>query len=124
MNAGEAEIAALLLNLEQALLDPSVRRDSNRVLALLAEGFVEFGASGRAWTRGQIVDLLATEAYEPPSIEDFSCRVIAPGAALATYRAVRGNPAAGSATATLRSSIWIHEDGRWQMVFHQGTNTA
>jgi hypothetical protein len=66
-----ADIAAQLLSLEQALLDPAFRRDRASVAELLAEDFVEFGSSGQRWTRAEILDLLATEQYIPPVIENF-----------------------------------------------------
>ena len=116
-----AEIAALLLRHEQSLLDPAVRRDRERVLALLASDFAEFGASGRVWTRDEIVHLLATETYDPPTMEAFKCRSIAAGVALVTYRTVRTDAGTGFRRIVNRSSIWIENDERWQICFHQGT---
>jgi hypothetical protein len=117
-----AEIAALLLCLEQSLLDPIVRRDRSRLLALLADDFEEIGASGRTWTLDEIVDSLAGEAaFQPPEIEDFRCREIAVGVVLVTYRAVRRDLAGGLVTASLRSSLWRKTGGIWRMCFHQGT---
>jgi hypothetical protein len=124
MSEEESGIAEVLLSGEQALLDPEVRRDRDRVEALLAPDFEEFGASGRQWKRAEIVDLLATEAYEPPAIQDFRCRMIAPEVALTTYRAVRKDAATGAITASNRSSLWRLEDRRWRLCFHQGTPAA
>jgi hypothetical protein len=39
---------------ELALLDPELRRDPDRIRALLHADFVEFGASGRVWDRASI----------------------------------------------------------------------
>lgn len=114
-------IAAHLLRCEQSLLDPAVRRDRARVSAFLAGDFVEFGASGRIWTREQILDLLATEAYIPPALEDFRCRLIAPNVALVCYRTVRIDASTGRRNTTLRSSLWAKESGQWLICFHQGT---
>jgi hypothetical protein len=120
--SNEAEqISALLLRNEQELLDPAVRRDRNRVHELLAEDFREFGASGRMWTRNEIVELLEREDFQRPAIEDFRCIPIAASAALVTYRAVRIDTATGKSAATLRSSIWTNQEGVWRMRFHQGT---
>jgi hypothetical protein len=124
MSAGanqSEEIVSQLLRLEQKLLDPAVRRDRSRVSELLAEDFVEFGSSGRVWTRDRILDLLATEEYVPPAIKDFECRQISSEAMLATYRAVRVDTLTGTRTVTLRSSIWKMESGAWRILFHQGT---
>ena len=117
----ESEICAHLRACEEALLDPAVRRDRARVAALLAEDFQEFGSSGRVWSREQILDLLATEDYEPPAMEDFNCEQIGEGVALVTYRSVRINAQSGQSASALRSSIWVHESGGWRVRFHQGT---
>ncbi len=115
------DIAAHLLSLEQALLDPALRRDRARVSELLTEDFVEFGSSGRKWTRPEILDLLATEEYIPPVIENFECHPIAAGVVLATYSTVRVNAQSGARTVVLRGSIWTSSSGVWRVRFHQGT---
>jgi hypothetical protein len=119
------EIALLLRSLERMLLDPAVRQDPAQVSTLLADDFVEFGASGSVWTRDQIIAMLDAEGtWSPPAIEDFHCRLIgSSGAALVTYRAVRQDAATGGRTASLRSSLWTRESGAWKMFFHQGTLT-
>jgi hypothetical protein len=73
------------------------------------------------WTLEQIAELLTTETYQPPVMEDFNCRPIAEGVALVTYRSVRIDPRTGQRVATLRSSLWTLESGEWRMRFHQGT---
>ena len=117
-------LAGLLRFHEETLLDPVTRQDRAQVSALLSEDFVEFGASGRVWTRNDILDLLVTEAYQPPVIESFECRQIAMGVALVSYKAVRTNADKGERSITLRSSIWSKEEGRWLMRFHQGTRAV
>lgn len=118
-------IATLLWSLERMLLDPAVRSDPARVSALLADDFVEFGASGRVWSRDEILAELAAkgESWTPPSVEDFACRLVSESAALVTYRAVRLDAATESRSVSLRSSLWIRESGSWKMCFHQGTRT-
>jgi len=115
-------IAADLLRREQALLDPVVRRDRARVSALLSDDFEEFGASGRVWTRNETLELLATERFVPPVIEDLACRRIADGVVLVTYRTVRTEVESGDRSIALRSSLWSNESGTWRLRFHQGTN--
>ena len=113
------ELSAHLRSCEESLLDPAVRRDRARVSALLTEDFQEFGASGRVWSREQILELLATENYDPQTMEDFKCHWLAEGVVLATYRAVRED-----GSSMLRSSIWIKEAGEWRVRFHQGTRVT
>lgn len=118
------ETATQLLHLEKSLLDPAVRCNSAQVSALLAEDFIEFGSSGRRWTRNEILNLLATEVYDPPAVEDFECRFISDGVVLVTYRAVRLNLKTHNRSVSLRSSLWTKESGVWLLRFHQGTQAA
>jgi hypothetical protein len=117
----EDSLATHLHSRELALLDPAVRRDRAQVSALLAEDFQEFGASGRVWTRAQILNLLATETCQPPLMEDFECHRIAEGVALVTYQSVHTDSQTGECSAAMRSSLWKKESGEWRMRFHQGT---
>jgi glyoxylase I family protein len=52
---------------------------------------------------------------------DFRSKRLAPGVALVTYSIRRED---SQPVHTLRSSIWQLRDGRWQLVFHQGTRTS
>jgi glyoxylase I family protein len=114
-----------LRKLEQSLLDVAVRRDEVRLRQLLAEDFMEFGSSGRVWTRKSIIDMLAAETnFQPPEIEEFQCSLIGEKTALVTYRTVRVDAPTGERMASLRSSIWVRRDGEWRMRFHQGTRTS
>jgi ribonuclease HI len=124
-------VAAELLRAEMTLLDPAVRRDRDRVASLLAIDFFEVGASGRIWTRDQILDLLATDEYSPPVLEDFACHRIADNVVLVTYRTVRMNKVTGQREAALRSSLWSKMSGArskgsgvWLVRFHQGTRAS
>jgi hypothetical protein len=125
MHADVEETARVELErLELLLMDPAVRRDRERVAALLTEDFVEFGSSGRVWTRETTLEMLATETYSPPAVVSFACRVLGRDVVLVTYRAVRTTQATDERTVTLRSSIWTREFGSWQICFHQGTRTS
>ena len=115
------KITQHLSYLEQSLLSPSVRRDRDRVVALLADDFVEFGISGKTWTREQVLEMLGTEEFEAPSIEDLQCRSISDSVVLVTYKTVRTNAETGKSFKTLRSSLWSMQSGIWLLRFHQGT---
>jgi hypothetical protein len=118
------EIAGQLRCWEEAMLDPAVRGNRTRVAELLAEDFVEFGSTGRVWTRDEILDLLAGEIPAPIYLMDFECVLLAEDVALVTYRAVRTDAGAATQISSLRSSIWIKEPGGWRLRFHQGTRIS
>ena len=113
----ESEILGkLLLELEKQLMDPEIRKNRELVSSLLSDDFLEFGSSGRVWDKGTILDLLETEPlFLQPDIVDWTVIMIAPTAALVTYRSVRDS------TSFLRSSVWVQNGNDWQILFHQGT---
>jgi hypothetical protein len=113
--------AQVLRQLEERLLQPEVRRSAQAVADLLADEFVEFGSSGRVFDKKQIVAALQEEATLQTSLLDFKTTVLAHEVVLATYRVVRYRASGEQPTHSLRSSIWKLMEGRWQMVFHQGT---
>ena len=113
----QAKLEEFLLKLEQRLMDPVFCKDRAQVSALLAEGFREFGSSGRVWSRDEILNPSETGA---PLVEDFAVNTIVPELVQVTYRTLKTIPS-GKPQAALRSSLWIRSGDRWQMLFHQGT---
>jgi hypothetical protein len=94
------DVAAHLLDLERALMQPEVRRSAERLRALIRDDFLEIGASGRTY-----------------ALDDLIAQLLSPDIALVTYRTdLKG-------IARLRSSIWRCVDGAWRLHFHQGTPT-
>lgn len=107
-----------VIELELALLSPAVRRSKARLEALLHADFREVGASGRLWTRDEIIALLTAEEAdddEPIEAVEVDVRGITPEVVLVTFVTDPGGRAAR------RSSLWRLEGGRWRMLHHQGT---
>ncbi len=116
----DASLKHHLRVLEEQLLQAGFRKIPERVAELLADEFVEFGSSGHRFNKAQIIKSLQAESSERWSLSEFCVSLLAPDVALATYQAIRyTEPPVHS----LRSSIWKLRDGRWQLVFHQGTLT-
>jgi hypothetical protein len=116
------QIEAHLRQLEESLLDPAVRRDSELVASLLADDFIEFGSSGRSFDKASIIEELKNEPARPASLlSDFAARPLSPDVMLVTYRSTRRSPLGETTAQAQRSSIWVQRDGRWQLTFHQGT---
>jgi hypothetical protein len=109
-----------LQELEASLLLPDIRK-SERLVDLLADNFVEFGSSGRTYTKADLVATLQAESPVTQSPDDFRVEFLAPTVALLTYRICRHS---APPVHTLRSSIWQLHDSQWRMVFHQATLTS
>ncbi len=115
-----ADLCSLLRQLEERLLDASVRNDRDAVGQLLTEDFREFGSSGRTYTKAEIVEALANEDPQSLHLTDFACDRLSSDVSLVTYRSHRPGPD-GATISALRSSVWVRTDGLWRMRFHQGT---
>jgi hypothetical protein len=110
----------ILFELEQRLAQVGTKLSAEDASSLIAEDFVEFGASGRVWSKAKILGAMSQWAPIERKIENFSVRELSASVCLVTYRVVAKNREASPFS--LRSSIWRHNGERWQIVFHQGTN--
>ncbi len=113
--SSNATLKHTLRTLELRLLDPLARRNPHLVSGLLANEFREFGKSGRMYDKASILALLAAETPQTITLEDFHVATLGPESALCTYMS------SSSTGRARRSSIWQWREGRWQMLFHQGT---
>lgn len=112
----ESELHAL----EEQLLQPDFRRNREAVSEILTDDFREFGSAGRVWNKQQILDFLESEAFFHAGVRDFAAEELSAETFLVTYTA-SVTTAGVENFASLRSSLWVKRDGRWQMRFHQGT---
>jgi len=109
-------VANDLRELEEQLLQTAFRHNRQAVSKLLADDFCEFGSSGRVWNKQQILDLLETEESFTYTLDDFRAIELPCDTALVTYR-LKTQRSSEAGRSTLRSSIWVMRDGRWQVLF-------
>lgn len=114
--------------LEMQLLQPNIRQSRDELDRLFAEDFVEFGSSGRVYDKETAIASMIGEQQTPQyvfdaEIHDLKVKPLAPDLVLATYRLKVVSHTLQRKSFSLRSSIWKHEDGKWRLVFHQGTPT-
>lgn len=110
----DLELQAELLRREAALAARDPDGLEGGLASLIADDFLEFGRSGRVWTRDSILELLTTgPSRDPVPMEQFEATELSEGVVLVTYQGAMAN----------RCSVWVRRDGRWQMRFHQATPT-
>lgn len=102
-----------IVRLEQRLLSDEVRSDPASVAALLHPEWEEIGASGRRWSRDEMLAQIAPLS-QPVTLEVLETHEISTSAVLLVWRSV------GETTA-LRSSLWVKNGEQWRQRFHQGT---
>ncbi|THD51711.1 DUF4440 domain-containing protein [Phenylobacterium sp.] len=117
---------ALLIALEEQIVDPATRHSSRVLNSILSDELLEFTASGRAFDKASIVSILTAEsggATAEMTNHGYELRPLAEDVVLLTYRNVTSRAGAADAH-SLRSSIWNRIGAQWQLVFHQGTPTV
>jgi hypothetical protein len=116
-----SELTDLIRTLELELLLPETRRSADRLNELIADDFVEFGSSGRRYTKQDVLRELPAANTVSYALSDFEAYTLTADTIHATYRIARNDLTTGLTSRSLRSSLWQYRDKRWQIVFHQGT---
>lgn len=104
---------ATVVRLERELLSDRVRADPATVAAILHPEWEEIGASGRRWSRDELLAEIAP-LPSPVELELLATHRVTDDAQLIVWRSV------GESSA-LRSSLWVRSGATWRQRFHQGT---
>jgi len=114
------DIEIMIFELEKKLLYEDIRKSAEELEKLLEYNFVEFCSSGKIYKykKGDIFDIDCNPLGE---IIDFKLKILTDEVVLATYKFIRYGQKYIKNKYTLRSSIWKYTDGKWKIVFHQGT---
>lgn len=115
------DIINKIKELELSLLKPEVRSSKEALDKLLTDDFVEFGTSGKKYTKADILERLPRSIDKIDYIvSDFSVEVPSENMAIATFKTektVNGK----DRVISQRSSHWRKTDGVWQIFFHEAT---
>lgn len=116
------ELTKKIRALEEKLLRPEVRRNTDELSQLIADDFVEYGSSGKIYTKRDVLKALPNEPEMHTEIKNFHARSLSPEVVLLNYELLSSDARSRRTRRSARSSIWQLSDGRWQIVFHKGTN--
>ncbi|HEY0908510.1 MAG TPA: DUF4440 domain-containing protein [Candidatus Paceibacterota bacterium] len=115
----------LFLDLETKLHKKEIRNSRAAVSDLLADDFIEFGSSGKIYDKNITLESLEQEDSDLEiEVSDFKAQSLSPDTVQVTYATSKLDTETGTKFRSLRSSIWKLNDGKWQMLFHQGTKMA
>lgn len=115
-----------IYDLENALLKAEIRQSSEKICEILTDDFFEFCSSGDIYyyTKGDVFDLTTNSSNLKWEIKDFDIKVLSEDVILATYKVTKHSELREDKKYSLRSSIWKNFDGKWKMIFHQGTQSS
>lgn len=108
-----------ILELENKLLKPDIRKSPEQIKELLSDDFTEFCSSGKVYEYS--VGDTFYEANVIYEIMDFDFSKLSDDCILTKYRLKKKYEIDEYATYSIRSSIWKEFGGKFKMIFHQGT---
>lgn len=113
------ENGELILILEKELLKPEIRKSTEKLRELLSEDFIEYCSSGVIYNY-KIDDTFYKDnvSFE---LSEFNSKELSKDCILVTYKIDKIYHKDNVIKSSIRSSIWKLYDGKWKMVFHQGT---
>jgi hypothetical protein len=114
-----AEDVSELTRLEEAMWTAETRFDPIFQEAHFARDFIEFGRSGRTYTREQIIRTEKSELRATLPLPDLTVRLLSDGLAQVTYNSQAEY--GGVVEHARRSSLWTKTLNTWILRFHQGT---
>jgi len=119
-----ADSHSMLIGLEKELLTSETRANANRIAELIRDDFIEYGSSGEIFGKDVVLEALPLEKGERKFFADnFKARSLSQDLVQVTFDTVVTYVETNTSKSAIRSSLWKLEDGRWQMIFHQGTIT-
>jgi hypothetical protein len=111
-----------LRELETELHQNETRYNRKRMEALLHPEFLEFGRSGRGYTRAEVLEEFGPgNQLSAIHSGQFGLILLAEHVALLTYVSAHKDAKGVLYRHSLRSSVWVHTKVGWQLRFHQGT---
>jgi len=123
-NLGMDQGSKTIYELECELANYNRENSALNLSEIFGENFIEFGASGKVYDRGEVIRELETgRTKRDVKISGFKVEPITESVWHITYTAsCRCDD--GSEVITLRSSLWKNNGGVWQILFHQGTKKS
>ena len=106
-------------SLEEGMWTYTLRADTEWFDAHLHANFVEVGRSGRRYSRDEFFPVSIAQFEATLPLPQYQVQKLAIGCALATYYSIAHYES--HVEKAFRSSTWIYDDGKWQLLYHQGT---
>jgi ribonuclease HI len=93
--------------------------------AVLHDSLVEFGSSGRVWTRDEVLEALAARtATDAVTVEGFDVHEVRQGVFLVMFETLETDSSSGLTMRQRWGSLWMQEGDRFRLRFRQSTPIA
>ncbi len=110
-----------IYELELSLLKPEVRSSTEALNKLITDDFIEYGSSGKKYTKKDILERLPSTLEKCEYlVTDFNVKIQSSNIVIATFKTERTSNGTDKVI-SLRSSHWRKTDNQWQMFFHKAS---
>jgi hypothetical protein len=115
-----------IFELENELIKSETRQSAEKISELLSDDFTEFCSSGNIYNynNGDVFDKNIKLAEIKWEIIQFKTKQLSNDCILVTYKLIKHSELNEHMKYSLRSSTWKCSNGKWKMIFHQGTMTS
>jgi hypothetical protein len=120
----DKNIEKTLFELEAELQKPDVRKSIEKLNGLISDEFREITSLGTVKNKQDCFVSLPAAPEIKFVMTDFSVRELAPNLMQTFFKTEKTEINTGKVSHSIRNSIWINENGKWKMIFHQGTPTS
>ncbi len=110
-----------IIELELSLLKPEVRSSKQKLNRLLVDDFLEIPSTGNPYNKSQALNRIPNEGTPEFTLQDYELRVLSENLVQLIYKASVKRQNDKNITYSQRNSLWKQTAGKWQMLFHQGT---
>ena len=114
------EILEILINQEKKLHSYSVRASKGELELLLADEYIEIGASGKIYDKKETITMLMVSKPHEIKASDFQLNKLSTEMMQLIYRTEQRDNSQIIRSA-IRSSLWKNYGVNWRLIFHQGT---
>lgn len=114
------KLEEIIYSLELSLLNSEVRTSVEKLNALIADDFIEYGSSGLIYDKENILERLPNGLSPSYNLYDFQYINLSENIIQTRFKTNRIN-LDNTVTMSLRSSLWRKSGNDWQIFFHQGT---
>jgi hypothetical protein len=117
----EEEIKNSILKLEIELQKPDVRKSKDQLDEIISDDLKEIGSKGEFYTKKDALINLPNSPEIKFVMTDFKIDILTPELVQTFFNTEKTLVVTGEKSYSARSSIWKNENGKWKLLFHQGT---
>ena len=117
----EENLEKIIFNLESEFQKPEVRKSVQRLEELISDDFREITSSGKVTSKNDCLANLPNAPEIKFVMSDFKIYVLCPNIVQSLFKTKKIVLESGKESYSLRTTIWKNENGKWRMIFHQGT---